>query len=407
MTSKKKIKNKEEWLVARQDGVGSADSPILAIGKVWEKTILDTYISKKQPVQPDQDNPNFKRGRFYEPFAAALFEAQEGIEVFAPETEEERFNDFMLWHPDIPYLFTDLDGYTSDGWIVEIKAPMQRVADKYRKEGIPKNYIVQGQHHIVLAEAAGLPGLDLPNGCPGVIFVIFSPETIELQIVRVPKDEEMGAAILANAKHFWEEHVIPSIPPTEETPKQPIITKAKGGSYTRVEGEGWESAVAAFVVADQLLNVGKRRLDMAKTTLKETMQEVDLAAVLAPKDFKFIYKEQAGKKSFDKKKLQADFPNLDLGKYEKQGKPFMAFRSYGPKAETGEGGLDDQLMTLHEELCDFSGREMDIELASMEFDSLRDRTELYMRTLATEHGQLEEGLEAATAGLAKMIKKEM
>jgi hypothetical protein len=45
------------------------------------------------------------------------------------------------------------------------------------------------------------------------------------------------------------------------------------------------------------------------------------------------YTEQAGRKSFDKKLLAAEHPEIDLAKYEKQGNPFKVFK---PFFTTGE-----------------------------------------------------------------------
>lgn len=86
---------KLEWLKGRQHGVGSSDSPILALGEVFKHTPVDLYIDKKKSLTEDDllstdDNPHFRRGHTYEPLAAAIYAMQSGLKIYTPETDEER-----------------------------------------------------------------------------------------------------------------------------------------------------------------------------------------------------------------------------------------------------------------------------------------------------------------------------
>ena len=411
------ITNEMEWLEARQHGIGSTDSPVLALEKkkVFNKTPVDTYISKKQPIKPMADgNYHFRRGHTYEPLACALFEMQEGVKVYAPRNDEERYGDFMLWHPDVTCMFTDLDGYTEDGWIVEVKSPMQMTCDKYRAMGIPENYLVQGQHHIAVARAAGLPNGLKGDDIKGVIFVIFEPEKVQLQVVRVPTDDDMIAVIEENARHFWETHIIPGVPPVEDEPKQPIQPKGKKGTYTEVDGEQWISAVASFKLAKELEATAKRRLDLAEATILKEMEAAGEEAVVTKDGYRFSNKDQAGRSAIDFKALVAAHPNIDLDKFKKRGEPFKVFRKYGPKtaksdaeraaAEATGESMDSQLITLHDELMLFAKTEFTTEEAVEEFDELRGRAELYTRVLSMELEGIEKGLHAAQEAVVERMK---
>lgn len=50
-------------------------------------------------------------------------------------------------------------------------------------------------------------------------------------------------------------------------------------------------------------------------------------------------KEQAGKASFDKKALAADYPQIDIAKYEKRGKPYRTLRIFDKSMKLTEGGF--------------------------------------------------------------------
>lgn len=412
------IKNEIEWLEARQHGIGSTASPVLALGKIFNKTPIDLYLEKKQEIRPrTDDNMHFRRGHTYEPLACALFEAQEGVKVHAPRNDFERYNVFMLWHPDIDCMYTDLDGFTEDGWIVEVKAPMQRTCDKYRTTGIPANYQIQGQHHICVARAAGLPFTGMKGDeIKGVVFVIYEPEVVQLQIVRVPVDEDMISAIEANAKYFWEEHVIPGEPPIEPDIPQPIKAKGKGGTYVHISGEAWKTSVAEWKMAKEILTVAENRIKATEKTIRDAMESSDLDAVVTDDGYKFSNKEQAGRKALDLTALQVAYPNINLADFQKQGKPFRSFRKYGPKnatsdatkkaaEEMGTGSMDNQLMTLRDELDVFTGANSFTPEEAMEtFDELRDRADLYSRLLSVEIKGIENSLVLAADSVNEKVK---
>jgi predicted phage-related endonuclease len=403
--------SQEGWLKSRQTGVGSSDSPVLALPpeEVFKKTSLDTYISKKSPIdaEKDGDNVNFRRGHTYEPLAITLAEAKLGMKIYSPQNDHERWNDYQARDPDRPHVYADFDGLREDGWVVEVKSPMQRIADKIRETGLKDYYQVQGQHLVHIASVAELPHLGrLPKGCPGVCFVIYECESVSVQIYEIPRNEQMIEAILSNADDFWFNHVMVDKPPTENfTPATITIPKQKG-EYEPVDGQAWDESVKQLVVADEAFSAAKMRLDAAKERIKTAMEAASLPKAITPDGHKFQYAEQSGRKGLDMKRLLADNPHIKLDDYEKVGKPFKTFRHYGPKdaARWGDETLDGQLLTLKDELGIFERRSVDPDVAVELFDNLRDRTELYMRMLSLELEGLEKGVESARVALIEKMK---
>ncbi len=402
------IATEEGWLNSRKRGVGSSDSPVLALGEVFGKTPLDLYINKKAPIQPQADNVNFRRGHTYEPLAIALAEAQLGQKIYAPKNDHERWNDFQVWDPDRPHLYADFDGLREDGWVVEVKSPMQRIADKIRIEGLKDYYQVQGQHLVHVASVGELPYLGkLPEGCPGVCYVIYECESVSVQIYEVPRNEQMIGAILSNADNFWLNHVALDVPPSDGIAvAQMSIPKTKT-EYEPVDGDAWDEAVRQLVIADEASAAAQLRLDAAKERIKSAMSVAGLTKAMTNNGHRFQFTSQNGRKSLDKKKLIADHPNINLEAYEVQGKPFMTFRHYGPKdnARWGDETLDGQLLTLKDELLAFGNRKIDTDVAIECFDELRARSELYMRMLSLELSGIETGVESARLALIEKMKQ--
>lgn len=402
-----------EWLKGRQRGVGSSDSPVLALGEVFRKTPVDVYISKKRDItEADDDhgdNPHLRRGHVYEGLAAAMFEAQTGIKVYAPETDEERFGTYQVWDPDSP-LFADFDGFCEDGWVMEIKSPMQRVADSFKASGIRDYYMIQSQHLAHVADKCALPflGRDAEKWIgkvKGTRVVIYECENVALQIVELPIDRDMIGVILRNANRFWTENVQTSTPPAPVHYEQPAPSKEKTKSkYTQMQGEAWQRAVDAYKLAKERQAGAATAMASAKRMIVGVMGEAKLEAIQIGVH-KFLNRPVAGRKGFSKKLLQADFPNLDLTKYEVQGEAHVQFNYYGPKDRMGGGDDSEEgtIVTVQSELEEFAGKEWTIEEGVETFDELRSRADLYAAMLEMELGEVRTAIEKAADAVTKKL----
>jgi len=399
-----------EWLRSRQNGVGSSDSPVLALGEIFKKTPVNLYIDKKKTIEEEDaedDNPNFRRGHFYEPLAAAMFEQQTGIKVFAPGTDEERYKTFQLWDVDSP-MFADLDGFCDDGWVLEIKSPMQRVADSFKSSGIKDYYQIQAQHLAYVANRSSLPFLgadaDKWKGkIKGTRLVVFECENVALQIIELPLDPDMTQIIRANAIRFWADNVLPEVPPSVEKYEQPKPRDSKA-KYTQQDTEAWRNAVNTYKVAKEREKAAERSMEAAKKLISDVMRDSKLEAVQVGRH-KFLCRVVAGKKLFSKTLLQADFPNLDLAKYEVQGEPHEQFNYYGPKDRTTEeeDAVGKQIITVQVELDEFAKSEFSLDEGMETFDELRSRADLYAAVLEMELGEIRAAIEKAANAVTKKL----
>ncbi len=403
------------WLQGRQRGVGSSDSPILALEpeKVFKKSAVDVYISKKhtitmEDIEGEVDNEHFRRGNTYEPLAIAMYEQESGIKCHAPVTDEERVGPYQLDDPDNP-MFSNLDGFCEDGWVLEAKAPMQRVCDGFRTKGIREYYMVQGQHHAHHANVCPLPflGKDAEKWLgkiKGTRLIIYEPEKVQLQIVEIPIDHDIIKMIIQNANKLWDDHIIPGVPPAPTLYDQPVTKKASKGKYKQLEGDTWQLAVDAYKLAKERELVAKVKMAAAKLAISQVMETAGHEAIQVGPN-KFLWREVAGRRGFSKTLLQADFPDLDLSKYEVQGQPHVQFNHYGPKEkrDTGDESLDSQVVTIQVELEEFAGRDMDIEEGVEAFDEIRARADLYAAMLEMELGAIRNGIEKAAEAVTRKL----
>jgi hypothetical protein len=395
-----------QWLERRQCGIGSSDSPVIVLGGVYDTRSIDTYLSKVNPIGEREDNPHFRRGHFYEPLALALSEQQTGIKVYAPETDVERYINYQCWDPDRPWMFSDFDGVMEDGWIAEVKAPMQRVADRIASEGIEDYHLVQSHHHNHIANVA--ERIPVGPGCftdrwrgkiKGTRLIVFEVEKVQIQVYEIPYDQAFIGDLLERCRCFWEDHVVPRKPPYQMV-QPPKKVKKQGGKYTLVEGDAWDEAAHKLAFAKQMKAAAERRLEDAKQTIKEAMRAAEYERIMLPDGNKFQLGMQT-RRSLDIARILVDYPGFLIDAYKVTGKPYEVFRHYGG-AEVVDGAEGD-INSLREQLDAYADRDMDAELAASEYDRLRDQAEWYNQHLKDELQGLNDGmLNAYTACMRKL-----
>lgn len=118
----------------------------------------------------------------------------------------------------------------------------------------------------------------------------------------------------------------------EKTP-DPVRLPSVGGSLVRVESLE-ETAVTLFdklttqvVEWTEINKMAEETKKSARGQLERFMEETGLEVAQLGR-MRVYWREQAGRPSFDKKRLQADHPEIDLKKYETRGAPYKVLRVY-------------------------------------------------------------------------------
>ena len=101
-----------------------------------------------------------------------------------------------------PPLHGYIDGRINESTILEIKT----TARGY--ESIPREYIIQANLYMLLANA------------PLCTYAVFTFSNQELDIETIAFDDELTADVLARLIQFYEQHVIPRVPPPATNPKE-------------------------------------------------------------------------------------------------------------------------------------------------------------------------------------------
>lgn len=333
----------ERNVLGRQAYLGGSDIGAL-LGINPYKTRLDLYREKIGDVIPMTGNAHTKRGQKLEEAAAQEYMEQHGCRVIRSHRP--------LIHPSYPYLRGHIDRkILLRNRIAEIKCPSLGSFSKIKREGLRADYIAQMQWYLGLSEAEG------------GTWIIFCADQWELLQFDVEPEPQLYAQMVEAATRFWNDHVIPRIPPEDDERDRAVAAELHSVGDTRIMRTD-----AEFVAAMDLLHEAKRLKAEAETIEETAVARVKELIEEKPgcyegPGYRLYLREQKGRTSFDKAALAKNRPldrlkvgavlmpllqnsrdltqdeieatikevgacDIDLAQFEKQGKPFTTLRSY-------------------------------------------------------------------------------
>ncbi|BAH17653.1 YqaJ viral recombinase family protein [Macrococcoides caseolyticum] len=183
----------EEWLKARQSGIGGSDAgTILGVNKWKSKTQL--FFEKVNPELKQQvDNEFIYWGNVLEDVVAKEFETRTGKKV--------RKNNKMLRHPEHEFMLANLDRViVGEKALLECKTTSQYNIDQWKDDEIPASYLCQIQHYMAVT---GYEKAYIAVLCGGNQFIW----------KEVPRDDELIGIIINAEKDFWYNNVLAGVIP--------------------------------------------------------------------------------------------------------------------------------------------------------------------------------------------------
>lgn len=352
----------------RRLGIGGSDAGAI-VGMSPYDSALDIYNQKLGLVPSKPQTPQMLRGRYLEPVA---------VEIYCELTGRKVRRQPQRTHPDYPFIIGNIDRqilangeshgdvleplaaeYTSTG-LLEVKCPGVRTFLRYQREGLPAHIIAQGQHYMGVYDYAWMS------------FVIFNSDLWRLVHFEVKRDDGFIAGLYEAEIRFWREHVEKKVPPPEggmlhATLPELDLPEVAAGEIVQRDDPEYAEAAENLLTARTLVETAEAVEETAIARVKEIVGKL---GVYEGANLRLYWKQQAGKKSFDRKALEAAKPldrmrvfsalaeiskeweprylaalseslgdcTVDFSVYDKVGKPFETFRPYFLKPQ----GPDDE-----------------------------------------------------------------
>jgi len=307
------------WLKWRKGGIGGSDAAAI-LGESKYTSPLDVFIDKTTEHVSEVSSLACQRGTALEPIVAARYAEETGKVIRRQQSRIHPEYDFIRCSMDYQ-IFADEAQPTG---MLECKTANSYIFNNMKLNGIHNAYWIQCQHNMMVC------------GYTWGAIAVLQPDSWEFLHFQIPRDDEFCATLLQRELDFWQ--MVKSGTPPEMAEPAPVRMPAVGGSLVQAEGLDHELATQ-FRDLTQALTVAvdiKAEADALHEQSKKVVQTWMLANridVIEGQGKRIYYKEQAGRKSLDKKALAADHPEIDLSKYEKSGAPFRSFRVFDRPVE--------------------------------------------------------------------------
>lgn len=290
------------WLEERRRGVGGSDIAAI-LGLSPYKTAYQVYREKRREVEDFNGNATTDWGKRMEPAIRQWYSDETGRTVRVP--------DKILYHSKHPFLLASLDGFTDDKRLVEIKTA--RSSKGWGEPGtdeIPDYYAVQCQHYMIVT---GYEVTDVPVSIMGG-----SPSLYE-----IPEDKELQEMMIDAAASFWQ-RVVDGNPPDVTTYADAVQRFGRSASTGSIEAvNGVRIAYAGLKqIRSQITGLEAQEEAFKAQIIKFLGDNADTLT----KDGLTIatYKLTNGRKSFDAKAFQMEYPDL-YANYVKHLEPTRRF----------------------------------------------------------------------------------
>jgi len=185
--------NHDEWLDIRKKGIGGSDAAAIAGLNKWKSPVA-VYMEKIGEIQGDRiDSEAAYFGNVLEDVVAQEFSRRTGLKV--------RRRNAMLQHPEHPWMIANIDRLiVGEKTGLECKTTSAFLADQWDGEEVPIQYILQCQHYMAVT---GFKAWWIAVLIGGNKFVY----------KKIERDDELISNLIDIEKDFWENHVVPQIPP--------------------------------------------------------------------------------------------------------------------------------------------------------------------------------------------------
>jgi putative phage-type endonuclease len=194
------IQNREEWLRERKTYIGGSDIGAI-LGLSSFNSALDVYLTKvADDIYEKQKSDEMAEAAYF----GNLLEEVIATEYARREKVELKRQEGLVRHSKYPFIAANIDRWVDNGkYILECKNVhfmKNRQWGEEETDDIPNAYLCQAAYY---AAICNVPKVDIAVLIGGQDFRIYTYK----------KNEEVENKLIKRACKFWNEHIVPRIPP--------------------------------------------------------------------------------------------------------------------------------------------------------------------------------------------------
>ena len=241
-----------EWLKLRKGGIGGSDAGAVC-GLNPYISQMAVYHDKTTDNIENFDNEAMRQGRDLEEYVAQRFTEETGLKV--------RRSNKMYWSETYPFMYADVDRLiVGEDAGLECKTVSPYGADKWKDGSIPKHYLIQCVHYMIVTGKRAWY----------IAAIIFGQEFIYRKI---EWDEALAQYLVAIESDFWENHVAASRMPDPDGSEScsDVLEEYFGKNY-KTDEVPLSAAMAAKLDRRQEIMTEMKNLDREKTQLEQEVK---------------------------------------------------------------------------------------------------------------------------------------
>lgn len=306
--------SREDWLKWRKKGLGGSDAGAIAGVNPW-RSAMEVYYDKTHPDEiEDRDSEAMRQGRDLEDYVAKRFEEATGKKV--------RRRNALLQHDTKPWMLADIDREViGEKAVLECKTTNAWNEKEWDGEEIPPSYLVQVLHYLAVT------GYDR-----AYIACVILGRGFEMRTIEREEYADTIAALEDIEERFWKENIEQGVMPDPDGSKaadnviRDLYPQAEPGQEVVIEDIALDEYDR---ICAQIKRLTKEKGEIEET-IKIEMKDAETAYI---GDRRITWKNRAGSKTIDRKKLQSEMPDV-YEKYLKVGKPSRVFKVQEEKEES-------------------------------------------------------------------------
>lgn len=287
--------DREQWLEVRKGGIGSSDAAA-AVGLNPYKSQLELWMEKTGRAaangeEPGMDSPMFW-GTLLEPYVAVAYQQKTDRRV--------RKINAVLQHPTFNFMLANIDREVvgcPEVQILECKTAGE-FGSRLWRDGVPEYVQLQVQHQLAVTGKAAAD-----------VAVLLCGQ--ELEIHRIPRDEEVIARLIVLETRFWQYVETDTPPPADGSESAArALRQFYPGNSTTLDFSQDEQLSQVFTSLSELqaeLGIKGQQAELDKQTLQQAMGDAS-RAVFAGGEVTF--KRSKDGTSLDTKRFTADHPGI-------------------------------------------------------------------------------------------------
>ena len=286
-----------QWLEVRKGGIGSSDAAA-AVGLNPYKSQLELWMEKTGRTGANEENPGMQDPRFW----GTLLEPYVAVAYMQKTDRKVRKINAVLQHPTFNFMLANIDREVvgcPDVQILECKTAGE-FGSRLWREGVPEYIQLQVQHQLAVTGKAAAD-----------VAVLLCGQ--ELEIHRIPRDDEVIARLIVLETRFWEYVETDTPPPADGSESAArALRQFYPGNSTTLDFSQDETLSQVFTSLSELqaeLVIKGQQAELNKQTLQQAMGDAS-RAVFAGGEVTF--KRSKDGSSLDTKRLTADHPGIAL-----------------------------------------------------------------------------------------------